>query len=258
VPENSIVMILGGSQCGDDYTWWKARYRSTIGWMAEGQNDVHWLDTNLTTAAPPSTPVNSASGTAPQLTQASYDVCLSFDPSTSIIYGESTMQSGNRVDYSIDNPSPPLICATSTADAVALAPDGTVVTPAVIDKLDMGIVFSISLPEWAYTVPGVWTLSAGGVSLQINVQATARPFLDVSVVQAPASESGVIFTTPAILAAPLPIATQAVVPTGRIPAGELSNYLQAVMPSAEVSSSSVDATTESELWCGNCAVPLIR
>ncbi|HLA45897.1 MAG TPA: SH3 domain-containing protein, partial [Aggregatilineales bacterium] len=235
VPENSIVMVLAGNECGDNFTWWKVRYRSTIGWMAEGQGDTHWLDRNLTTAVPPGTPVSGVSGTAPQTAQFNGDLtCLSFAQGTSIVYGGSTPVSGSRVDYSLDNILPPLICTANTSDALAIAPDGTAVTPEITARLQDGSVYSIGLPKWAYIIPGVWTLRGGGVALEINVQPTANPFMRIRAVQPPVADNGAVPTVPPIMIAPLPETNlQQTAPEGQIASAELSDYFIAVMPSDE-------------------------
>ena len=45
IPPGGVFTVLGGPTCGaDGRTWWQANYNGTVGWTAEGDNGVYWLE----------------------------------------------------------------------------------------------------------------------------------------------------------------------------------------------------------------------
>ncbi|MCS6870418.1 MAG: hypothetical protein NZ571_03075 [Anaerolineae bacterium] len=44
--EGDTFRVVGGPQCGNGLTWWQVRYlkNNFLGWIAEGEGDVYWLD----------------------------------------------------------------------------------------------------------------------------------------------------------------------------------------------------------------------
>ncbi|GAB4555879.1 MAG: hypothetical protein OHK0023_27620 [Anaerolineae bacterium] len=44
IPAGGVFNVIGGPQCGDGYTWWQVNYNGLLGWTAEGNNGVYWLE----------------------------------------------------------------------------------------------------------------------------------------------------------------------------------------------------------------------
>jgi len=44
--EGDTFRVVGGPQCGDGLTWWQVRYAQNnfLGWLAEGEGGIYWLD----------------------------------------------------------------------------------------------------------------------------------------------------------------------------------------------------------------------
>ncbi|MBI1281793.1 MAG: SH3 domain-containing protein [Anaerolineaceae bacterium] len=48
IPSGDTMMVVGGPECADGYTWWKVEYRGRTGWTAQGDNKEYWLEPVLT------------------------------------------------------------------------------------------------------------------------------------------------------------------------------------------------------------------
>jgi hypothetical protein len=45
IPPGDVFTVIGGPTCGTDgRTWWQVNYNGTVGWTAEGDNGVYWLE----------------------------------------------------------------------------------------------------------------------------------------------------------------------------------------------------------------------
>lgn len=44
VPTGSALTILDGPQCAENMVWWRIDYQTLVGWIAEGRNNIYWLD----------------------------------------------------------------------------------------------------------------------------------------------------------------------------------------------------------------------
>jgi hypothetical protein len=44
IPPYGTFTIIGGPQCATGMIWWQVNYNGLVGWTAEGQNGVYWLD----------------------------------------------------------------------------------------------------------------------------------------------------------------------------------------------------------------------
>jgi hypothetical protein len=43
IPPNGVFSVLVGPQCVSGYNWWQVSYNAQIGWTAEGEGAVYWL-----------------------------------------------------------------------------------------------------------------------------------------------------------------------------------------------------------------------
>jgi len=39
-----VFTVLDGPWCGDEHLWWQVNYNDKIGWTAEGEGSVYWLE----------------------------------------------------------------------------------------------------------------------------------------------------------------------------------------------------------------------
>lgn len=44
IPPGGAFTILNGPTCGNGLVWWQVNYLGTVGWTAEGERDVYWLE----------------------------------------------------------------------------------------------------------------------------------------------------------------------------------------------------------------------
>jgi hypothetical protein len=65
IPGTGIFTVLAGPVCGDGLYWYQANYNGIIGWTAEGENGVYWLEPSG--IVPPS-PQPAVCTLAPRLT----------------------------------------------------------------------------------------------------------------------------------------------------------------------------------------------
>jgi hypothetical protein len=43
IPPNGVFSVLAGPQCMSGYNWWQVNYNGQVGWTAEGEGAVYWL-----------------------------------------------------------------------------------------------------------------------------------------------------------------------------------------------------------------------
>lgn len=48
IPVNGVFLVLQGPVCGQTYLWYFVRYRDRQGWIAEGQDDIYFVEPYLT------------------------------------------------------------------------------------------------------------------------------------------------------------------------------------------------------------------
>lgn len=48
IPVNGVFLVLNGPVCGQTYLWYYVRYREFEGWVAEGQDDIYFVEPYLT------------------------------------------------------------------------------------------------------------------------------------------------------------------------------------------------------------------
>jgi WD40-like Beta Propeller Repeat len=44
IPPNGVFTVLAGPQCISAYNWWQVNYNGQVGWTAEGEGSVYWLE----------------------------------------------------------------------------------------------------------------------------------------------------------------------------------------------------------------------
>lgn len=47
LPVGAIFLVLDGPVCEGDYAWFLIRYRTTEGWIAEGESDLYYVEPYL-------------------------------------------------------------------------------------------------------------------------------------------------------------------------------------------------------------------
>jgi hypothetical protein len=44
IPGEGVFLVLDGPVCAEDTAWWQVDYEGLVGWTAEGEGDMYWLE----------------------------------------------------------------------------------------------------------------------------------------------------------------------------------------------------------------------
>jgi hypothetical protein len=48
INNNEVFVVIEGPRCSDQYTWYRIRYRQHVGWIAEGEPGLYYVEPYLT------------------------------------------------------------------------------------------------------------------------------------------------------------------------------------------------------------------
>jgi hypothetical protein len=182
MPAGSVMAILSGPTCADGYTWWMIRFGTIFGWTAEGQDTTHWIQPSTAESHAPKQPPGSLGGTSVSVLY-SFGLCISSDVfALNDAFARGTESSLSHTETFVlgedELKVEPGACAP-----VELQNDITVVSPFAVEMPadveifgDLGFLRA-TLPDIAYTIPGLWSLRVRGYLLQIDIQAPSGPFM---------------------------------------------------------------------------------
>ena len=182
IPTGGVLSILYGPACADNLTWWLVRYQNQTGWTAEGEGETHWLQPNSGENHAPKQPPDTLGGTSTSVLY-SIGLCPSSLDSALLdsLAGDVDTPQVDYLPFKLGEDSlriEPGVCAPDylAGEVLAFSPFGFEVAPDVEVFDGIGILRA-TLPDIAYTIPGVWTIAIRGYQLQIEIFAPDRPFM---------------------------------------------------------------------------------
>lgn len=188
VPSGSMVTVLEGPQCVDDFMWWSVNYNGNQGWLPEGGNGQYWL-------APANNPGLNASSVPNVLSRIALPVqldsqlwqgfptvisrqaCAGRTGTAAYVEDRQVVRAENGSTIAL-NPSNiagslPVICTNQAVErATAIGPIGVTVDAA-IARGDG--VTAVTLPLEALNHEGTWRLNANNFEIIVNVPAFNGP-----------------------------------------------------------------------------------
>lgn len=182
IPSGGVLAILYGPACADNLTWWLVRYQNQTGWTAEGEGTTHWLQPVSAENHAPKQPVDALGGTS---TSVLYSIGLcgsSFDFANMQRFAEGAdTVASDYMLFTLGTDSlrvEPGVCAPDylQGDLRVISPFGFDVAPDYEVFGDLGYLRA-TLPDIAYTIPGLWTIVVRGYQLQIDIQPPVAPFI---------------------------------------------------------------------------------
>jgi hypothetical protein len=182
MPPGSVMAVLSGPVCADDYTWWMIRFSTIVGWTAEGQDTTHWIRPSTAESHAPKQPPGSLGGTSVSVLY-SFGLCVSSDAfALNDAFATGTENSLSRTTTFVlgedELKVEPGVCAP-----VELLNDITVVSPfgvemaADVETFDNLGYLRATLPDIAYTIPGTWSLRVRGYWQHLEIRAPSGPFM---------------------------------------------------------------------------------
>lgn len=185
IPGDSIFSTIGGPVCANNITWWQVSYQGLVGWTGEGRGAERWLDTNTSQSSAPRTPLNGLEGTSKSVLFVHYGCFLDDgQPLGRAVVGDDiqTLGNGGYTTFSLSDglDAAPDLCvpAELVSSAYAVTPFGTVIPQVVGGQVSLGAA-QLTLPYWAYGVPGLWQLGVSGFSIYIDVRLATQPLFEL-------------------------------------------------------------------------------
>ena len=192
IPAGGVFAILDGPTCTNNgIAWWKVNYNGAVGWTAEGQFNVYWLEPNTggpTSAPSPAPGTFGIVGVTATVAPSSSVSC----PQTFNFTGQIVVNVGGTVTYRWER-SDGSMGATQTFRFAAGGAQSFVDSWTISSNFGGWERLHVLTPNDVSSNQATFTLACGGVAFHVTgVSASVSPAPGTA--YCPASPGGTVFT----------------------------------------------------------------